>query len=328
VRLPASEVVLQQIRRRELQPAGVERLEQGVGVQLVIHRDQDEEQAPGDGLRKDLRDLLACVVRPHVQLVDLLREIPVALPQQCVGPRQAARVERPPELHQVVLVERIVDLVQAQPAALHERRRVLLADETVAKLGGALAVPFLVRALVRHAPQLADDGQGQQGNGRQPLLTVDDEELAVAVGLHDQRTHVVTPVGIAAQLDDVVPEVFPLLLRPGVVPLVRGHAIGLAVADQLQIAGRAGVEDVRPAHRSPPPPAAVTCRASRPDPARIARPELVGGGPRYTIPKQGEAEVPTGATRASSAPGRSHTMASGDTIREPDEYSRRGDTAA
>ena len=100
-------------------------------------------------------------------------------------------------------------------------------------------------------------------NGRQPLLAVDDEELAGAVGLHDQCPHVVTAVGLAAQLDDVVPEVFPLLLRPGVAPLVRGNAIRLAVADQLQVAGRSGIEDVGPAHESRRPPAPSSQRLQR-----------------------------------------------------------------
>ena len=243
------EVVFQQIGRRELQATGVERLEQGVRVELVVHRDENEEQAAGHCFRQDLRDFLAFVLPVSFQLVDLLRKIPVALPQERVRPRQAARIERIPELHQVVLVERVVGFVQVQPAALDERRRVLFADEAVAQLRGALPVPLIVRASIRHAPQLVDDRQRQQGDGRQPLLAVDDEELAVTVRLHNQGAHVMTAVGLAAQLDDVVPEIFPLLLRPGIVALVRRHAVRLAVADQLQVAGRPRVEDVGSAHR-------------------------------------------------------------------------------
>ena len=143
-----------------------------------------------------------------------------------------------------------------QPAALDQRRRVLLAYEAVAKPCGAFPVPLLIRATIRHAPQLLNDRQGEQRDGRKSLLAVDDEELAVTMRLDDQGSHVVTALGIAPHLDDVVPEVLPLLLRPGVVPLVRRNAVRLAVADQLQVAGRARVEDVGPGHPSPPPPVA------------------------------------------------------------------------
>ena len=233
------------------QTPGVERLEQGVRVELVVHRDEDEQQAAGDGLRQDLRDFLAFVARLHSQLVDLLGEVAEALPQKGVRSRQAAGIERGPQLHQVVLVEGIVDFVQPQPAALHQGRRVLFADEAVPQLLRPFPIPLAVRTRVRHAQKPGDDREGQQRDRRQPLLAVDDQELAVTVGLDDQGAHVMPAVGLAPQLDDVVPEVLPLLLRPRVVALVRRHPVRLAVADQLQVAGRPRVQDVGAAHGCP-----------------------------------------------------------------------------
>ena len=77
------EVVLQQVGRRQLQATGVQRLEHGVRIEFVLHRDEDEEQASGCGLGQDSGECFA-VLLYVVKFVELRREVPEALPQKRV----------------------------------------------------------------------------------------------------------------------------------------------------------------------------------------------------------------------------------------------------
>ena len=63
-----------------LQPAGVEGLEDRVGVELVIHRNKDEEELAGGRFRKDPGQCLAVVLELG-HLVKLCSKVPEAVPQ-------------------------------------------------------------------------------------------------------------------------------------------------------------------------------------------------------------------------------------------------------
>ena len=121
-------------------------------------------------------------------------------------------------------------------------------DESIPKLRRAFPVVLRVDVVIGDPMQLGDDREREDADGRQSLLAVDDRELAVAVSLDHERSHVVTCLGAFAEVEHVIPEVFPLFLRPGVVALVRRHAISLPVADQLQVVDGYRVQDVGPAH--------------------------------------------------------------------------------
>ncbi len=155
------------------------------------------------------------------------------------------------QLDEVVLVERVVGRVEEQPAALDERSRILLADEAIAQLVGPFPVRRWLDTAVGHRPELADHSQCKNAERRHPLLAVDDEELAIVSPFDNQGPHIVTVVTPTTKLQNVIPEVFPLLLRPRVIALVRRHTVPLAVTDQLQVVDRSRIEDVGPAHHKP-----------------------------------------------------------------------------
>ena len=77
------EVVLQQVGRRQLQAAGVQRLEHGVRIEFVFHCDEDDEQTSGCGLGQDSGERFA-VLLYVVKCVELCREVAEALPQKRV----------------------------------------------------------------------------------------------------------------------------------------------------------------------------------------------------------------------------------------------------
>ena len=241
------EVVLEQVGRRELGAPGVQRFEHRVRVELVVHRNEDEKQATSSRLGQDLGQSLA--VFPQVlQCVELRREVAEALPQESVRLRQAARIERSPELHEVVLIEGVVSPAQIQAAAFDEGSRILFSNEAIPEFSSTLPIPLCVDILRRHPVQFVDNREGENTDGRQPLLSVDDCELPIALSVNDQRPHVVTALGLPEKIEDVVPEVLPLLLRPGVVALVRRNVIRLAVGDQLQVVDGGSAQHVGPAH--------------------------------------------------------------------------------
>ena len=152
------EVVLQQVGNGQLQPTCIQSLEHGVCIQLVLHRDENEEQVSGYRFRQDSGKGFA-VLLYVAQRVELLREVPKALPEKRVGSCQAAWIRWASELDQIVLVEGVVGPAQIQPAAFDEGCGVLLSDEAIPKLRGAFPVVLSVDVSIGDPMQLGDDGQ-------------------------------------------------------------------------------------------------------------------------------------------------------------------------
>ena len=96
---------------------------------------------------------------------------------------------------------------------------------------------------------MLDRREREYAQGRKTLLAVDDEKLAVTLPLDHKRAHVMSVVGPAAQFDDVVPQILPVLLLPGVVTLVWRNAVDFAVADQLEEIRGTGIQEIRLCHR-------------------------------------------------------------------------------
>ena len=173
------QVVLEQIRGSQLQAAGIERLEYGISIQLVVDGDQDEQQLPRHGLGEETC-YGSAVVPQFGQLVQTVAEGLQALPEEPIGLRQAPGVQRFPDLYQVNLVEAVVGFVQVQPTALGERRRVLFADKAVAQLTRPFVVGFRLDPLACHGMQTRNDGEREHAERGEALLAVNDQKLAVA----------------------------------------------------------------------------------------------------------------------------------------------------
>ena len=249
---PPGRRILQQVGSGQFQAARIEGLEHRVSVQLIVDRDENEEQLPGHGLGQHTRSGSA-VVAQFYERFQTLSKLDKTLPQEPIRPRQTPGIAWLPVLYQVVLIDRVVGLIEVEPAALGQGSRILLADEAIAKFARSLTVCICLDTLVSHGPQPRNHCKDQDTECGQPLLTV-----------------------------------LPLLLGPGVVALVRRHTIALSVADQVEIVDRVGVQDVASCHflcrgaadptlrfytfissaarrhRAPhAPPASLTCGVSR-----------------------------------------------------------------
>ena len=74
------------------------------------------------------------------------------------------------------------------------------------------------------------------------MLSVDDNIRSFVDSLEDEVAHVVFFTGIGDNLVDILPEITPLFVGPGVVSLKAGHLVFEAISENLSEALVGGIK--------------------------------------------------------------------------------------
>jgi len=147
------------------------------------------------------------------------------------------------------LIKVFVIPIERELARLHEGTGLFRSDVAAAQEGCPLTVRVRLDAVIRQFAQPGDHAEDENAQGRHPLLAVDDREFLRILILHQhQRPHVVLRRPPGGEIQQIQPQILPVLFLPRVIPLKRGHPVGSAVPKQvLEIRG-AGGKEVRGSH--------------------------------------------------------------------------------
>ena len=146
--------------------------------------------------------------------------------------RKVTRLNQRHPLREVVAIEGIVVMIEAELAFNSQRHGITRADVGRLEQLRPLTVVRCLIPILRAGSQKVNCGENKDAERRHPLLAIDDLEALPVLGLENDRAHVVVGT-LLLEPAEVLPQVFPMLLLPGIVTLVTRNGVGLAVTEKL-----------------------------------------------------------------------------------------------
>jgi len=136
--------------------------------------------------------------------------------------------------NQVSLIKAVVMPIEFQFGTGDQRDGVQIADIGVLQGIASALISVGIQPQPGQFLQVAQRRQHHHAERGETLLPIDDVEALAVRGLQDQITHVVGRLGfLVEQAENVLPQVIPLVVRPGIIPLKGRHLIAQAIAQQL-----------------------------------------------------------------------------------------------